>query len=139
MACAGPVLASFHQQMTCQIVMVNRGGKRCCAIPQDFLYPLMLGIVEVGGFFHPIEAELAVMSVGIPCIDVPQAVGSGVACRIQCNSNSFARCHPVTADRVGVRVTAVAEAVAVGNGVILLATYCQRQYTKKPYLRSIEV
>lgn len=99
----------------------------------------MLEIVEVGGFFHPIEAELAVMSVGVPCIGIPQAVGGGVACCIAGNRHTLAGYHPVAVGEAGINIATIAAAVTVGNGVILLATYCQRQYTEKPYLRSIEV
>ena len=88
--------------------MINRCTEVSGAIPQGFLHALMLVVIQISGFFDPIQTELGVMTLRIPRIGLPQTIISVVACGIAGNSDTFARCHEVAIGKVSVGIRAVA-------------------------------
>lgn len=88
--------------------MVQRCAKVGCAVPQVFLHALVLVVVQISGFFDPIQTELGVMTLRIPRIGLPQTIIGVVASGIAGDGDPFARCHEVAIGKVSVGIRAVA-------------------------------
>ena len=88
--------------------MVQRCAKVGCAVPQVFLHALVLVVVQISGFFDPIQTELGVMTLRIPRIGLPQTSSGVVASGIAGDGDPFARCPEVAIGKVSVGVSTVA-------------------------------